>query len=281
MSHARVAVLTCVSMLAFAGNSLLCRLALKSTGIDPASFTSIRILSGALMLWLIVRTRGSAYGLSGNWLSAFSLFCYAACFSFAYVGLPTGTGALLLFGAVQITMIGYGLWRGERLSAWQIVGLVFAFGGLVGLLLPGLTAPPLSKASLMLVAGAAWGVYSLRGQGNQDPSSVTAGNFLRASVFAAGLSAVMLERTSLDAPGVGYAIASGALASGVGYIIWYTALRGLKATSAASVQLSVPVIAAMGAVLLLDEAVTPRLFIASVVILGGIALVIFDRRKTR
>ncbi len=268
-------------MMAFAGNSLLCRLALKSTAIDPASFTSIRILSGALMLWLIVRTRSGAPGLSGNWLSAFSLFCYAACFSFAYAGLPTGTGALLLFGAVQVTMIGYGLWSGERLSTWQIVGLVVAFAGLVGLLLPGLSAPPLREGLLMLAAGAAWGVYSLRGKGTADPARVTAGNFLRAGVFAVGLSAAMLTHASLDAAGIGYAITSGALASGVGYIIWYTALRGLKATSAASVQLSVPVIAAVGAIVLLDEAVTSRLFIASVVILGGIALVILDRRKIR
>ncbi len=281
MSPARVSVLTGVSMMAFAGNSLLCRLALKSTGIDPASFASIRILSGALMLWLIVRARGNAHGLPGNWLSAFSLFCYAACFSFAYAGLPTGTGALLLFGAVQVTMIGYGLWRGERLSAWQIAGLVCAFAGLVGLLLPGLSAPPLREALLMLVAGAAWGIYSLRGKGTQDPARVTAGNFLRSGVFAVALSAVMMTHASFDTAGVGYAITSGALASGVGYIIWYTALRGLTATSAASVQLSVPVIAAVGAIVLLDEPVTLRLFIASVVILGGIALVIFDRRKSR
>lgn len=268
-------------MLAFAGNSLLCRLALKTTGIDPASFASMRILSGALMLWLIVRARGGAHQLPGNWPSAFSLFCYAACFSYAYVGLPTGTGALLLFGAVQVTMIGYGLWSGERLSAWQIVGLVLAFAGLVGLLLPGLSAPPLREAVLMLVAGAAWGVYSLRGRGTQDPARATAGNFLRAGIFAIALSAVTRAHTSLDTAGFAYAITSGALASGVGYIIWYTALRGLKATSAASVQLSVPVIAAVGAIVLLDEAVTPRLLVASIVILGGIGLVIFERRKAR
>lgn len=281
MSHARVLTLTCVAMTAFAGNSLLCRLALKNTGIDPASFTSIRILSGALALWLIVRIRGGAPGTSGNWPSAFALFCYAACFSFAYVGLPAATGALLLFGAVQVTMIGYGLWIGEHLSARQITGLVLAFGGLVGLLLPGLSAPPLREATLMLAAGVAWGIYSLRGRGTQDPIRVTAGNFLRCGGFAVGLSAAMLARTSLDSWGIGYAIASGAFASGVGYAIWYTALRGLKATSAASVQLSVPVIAAVGAIVLLGESMTPRLLVASVVILGGIALVIFDKRKSR
>ena len=281
MSRARILTLTCLAMTAFAGNSLLCRLALKNTGIDPASFTSIRILSGALVLWLIVRVRGGARGTSGNWPSAFALFCYAACFSFAYVGLPAATGALLLFGAVQVTMIGYGLWIGEHLSVRQIAGLVLAFGGLVGLLLPGLSAPPLHEAALMLAAGVAWGIYSLRGKGTQDPTRVTAGNFLRSGVFAVGLSTAMLAQTSLDSAGIGYAIASGALASGVGYAIWYTALRGLKATSAASVQLSVPVIAAVGAIVLLGESMTPRLLVASVVILGGIALVIFNSRKTR
>ncbi|MDR3453653.1 MAG: DMT family transporter [Rhodoferax sp.] len=281
MSHARVLTLTCLAMTAFAGNSLLCRLALKNTGIDPASFTSIRILSGALALWLIVRIRGGTQSTSGNWLSAFALFCYAACFSFAYVGLPAATGALLLFGAVQVTMIGYGLWTGEHLSARQIAGLVLAFGGLVGLVLPGLSAPPLHEAALMLAAGVAWGIYSLRGKGTQDPIRVTAGNFLRSGVFAVGLSVAMLARTSLDSWGIGYAIASGALASGVGYAIWYTALRGLKATSAASVQLSVPVIAAVGAIVLLGESMTPRLLVASIVILGGIALVIFEKRRTR
>lgn len=282
MSRARVFVLTCLAMTAFAGNSLLCRLALKNTGIDPASFTSIRILSGALALWLILRIRGGAHSTPpGNWPSAAALFCYAACFSFAYVGLPAATGALLLFGSVQVTMIGYGLWAGERLSMRQVAGLVFAFGGLIGLLLPGLSAPPLHDATLMLAAGVAWGIYSLRGKGTQDPTRVTSGNFLRSGVFALGLSTVMLAQTSLDSAGIGYAIASGALASGVGYAIWYTALRGLKATSAATVQLSVPVIAAVGAIVLLGESMTPRLLIASVVILGGIALVIFDKRKAQ
>jgi len=274
---ARLLAVTALAMIAFAGNSLLCRAALAHTGIDPASFTTLRLASGALTLWLIARLARGAQTGRGNWPSALALFGYAAGFSFAYVSLPTATGALLLFGAVQATMIGHGLWRGERLRGWQVVGLVLALGGLVGLLLPGLSAPPLAGALLMLGAGVAWGVYSLRGRGAGDPTRVTAGNFLRAAPIAAGLSLVTLGSASLDGAGARYAVASGALASGLGYAIWYTALPALRATSAATVQLSVPVIAAVGGVLLLGESVTPRLVLASVAILGGIALVIVER----
>ena len=283
MSRTRVFVLTLLAMLAFAGNSLLCRAALKSTGIDAASFTAIRIASGAAALWLIVRIRRGPNELAGSWGSALALFAYAAAFSFSYVSLTAATGALLLFGAVQATMIGFGVWAGERLRVRQIGGLLCASGGLVGLLLPGLSAPPLYGSVLMLVAGVAWGVYSLRGKrgsgsgsgsGSGDPLRVTAGNFLRAVAFAAALGIVMLPWASLDRSGVGYAIASGALASGVGYAVWYSALAGLKVTSAATVQLSVPVIAAVGGVLWLGEPVTLRLFMCSAAILGGIALVI-------
>lgn len=280
MSRTRVAALTSLAMIAFAGNSLLCRLALKHTSMDAASFTSIRIVSGALALWLIVMVRGGARGASGSWPSAAALFTYAAGFSFAYLSLSAGTGALLLFGAVQVTMISYGLWAGERLRWRQTAGLILAFGGLVGLLLPGLSAPPLQGSILMLAAGVAWGVYSLRGKGIGDPIRVTGGNFLRAASFAAVLSAATLHWGALDAPGVGYAISSGALASGVGYAIWYTALRGLKATSAATVQLSVPVIAAVGGIIFLNEAVTLRLLVAAATILGGIALVIVENRQS-
>jgi drug/metabolite transporter (DMT)-like permease len=280
MSRPRVAVLTLLAMLAFAGNSLLCRLALKHAAIDPASFTAIRIASGALVLWLIVRVRIGRAKLLGSWPSAFALFVYAAAFSFAYVSLTAATGALLLFGAVQATMIGYGLWRGERLNGRQGVGLVLAGVGLVGLLLPGLSAPPLRGSLLMLAAGVAWGVYSLRGKGSGDPLRATAGNFLRAVVFAAALSFAMLARVSLDGLGVGCAIASGALASGIGYAIWYSALPGLKVTSAATVQLSVPVIAAVGGVALLGEPLTVRLVLAAVAVLAGIALVIVQKQRT-
>lgn len=276
MPRSRVLMLTALAMLAFAGNSLLCRLALTGTTIDAASFTTVRIVSGALMLWLIVSLRG-ARRLAGSWPSALALFAYAAGFSLAYIRLPAATGALLLFGAVQATMIGYGFWTGERLRARQVVGLICAVAGLVGLLLPGLSAPPLHSAALMIGAGIAWGIYSLRGRGGGDPAAATAGNFVRAVPLAAALSLVMLPRMSIDVAGVEYAIASGALASGVGYAIWYTALKGLPAASAATVQLSVPVIATIGGVVLLGEHVTARIVIASVAILGGIALVILDK----
>lgn len=270
---------TLIAMLAFAGNSLLCRVALRDTAIDPASFTTLRIVSGALVLWLIVRWRGEAQSAAGtgNWVSACALFFYAAAFSYAYVGLATGTGALLLFGAVQATMIGVGLWRGERLGAVQTVGLILACAGLVGLLLPGLSAPPWGSALLMLASGVAWGVYSLRGKGAGDPTRVTAGNFVRATVPAAVLTLATLPLVRLDLAGSAYAIVSGALTSGIGYAIWYAALRHLRATTASTVQLSVPVIAALGGTMLLAEPLTGRLLWASAAVLGGIALVILRK----
>ena len=278
MSYARTIGLTSLAMLAFAGNSLLCRVALKETAIDPASFTAIRLVSGALILWLVVRLKQGAPRGKGNWSSAFALFVYAAGFSFAYISLPAGSGALLLFGAVQATMIGYALWKGERLRGLQTIGVLLAIGGLAGLLLPGLSAPPLKGALLMIGAGIAWGVYSLRGKGRGDPTRVTAGNFMRAVPITLVLSLLMIDFVSVDAAGFYYAVASGALASGLGYAIWYTALPWLKNTSAASVQLSVPVIAALGGVVFLGEPVTLRLILASVAILGGIALVIVRKR---
>lgn len=275
MSRTPTLLLAGLALLAFAGNSLLCRLALKHTGIDPASFTSVRIFSGALTLWLITHSRnsGSSASGAGNWPSALALFVYAAGFSYAYVSLAAATGALLLFGAVQATMIGYGLWLGERLLLRQWLGLLCAFAGLAGLLLPGLSAPPALGAALMLGAGVAWGVYSLRGKAAGDPTRVTSGNFLRAVPMAALLSLVTVRWSAVDLPGLGYALASGALASGVGYAVWYTALRGLQATSAATLQLSVPVLAALGGIVFLGESVTVRLLLASAAILGGIALV--------
>lgn len=279
MSHKKTVALTALAMIAFAGNSLLCRVALAHTAIDAASFTSIRLLSGALVLWLIIQSKGEKIGAAGSWTSALALFAYAAGFSFAYVSLSAATGTLLLFGAVQTTMISYGLWKGERLKGLQLAGLALAFGGLFGLLLPGLSAPPLTASMLMIGAGIAWGIYSLRAKGAANPTQITAGNFVRAVPFAAALSIIMLSRVSLDGYGIMYAVASGGLASGVGYAIWYTALRGLKATSAATVQLSVPVIAAVGGALFLGEAITLRLLIASVAILGGIALITLRRNR--
>ncbi len=279
MSYARIAALTSWAMVAFASNSLLCRVALKYTSIDAASFTLIRLTSGAVVLWLIVRISRGAQTGRGNWPSALALFVYAAGFSFAYVSLPASTGTLLLFGAVQVTMIGHGLWSGERLRKPQLVGLALALGGLVGLLLPGLSAPPLPGSLLMLSAGVAWGAYSLRGKGAGDPTRVTAGNFLRAVPIAAALSLLMHSGASFDSAGVLYAMASGAVASGIGYAIWYAALPGLKATSAATVQLSVPVIAAMGGIIFLGETLNLHLILASVAILGGIALVILEKHN--
>jgi drug/metabolite transporter (DMT)-like permease len=280
MSYARTIILTSLAMIAFAGNSLLCRLALKHTSIDAASFTTIRLISGAVMLWLVVRIRGGTHAGGGNWLSASALFVYASGFSFAYMSLSAATGALLLFGAVQVTMIGYGVWSGERLLRLQLVGFMLAFGGLVGLLLPGLSAPPLYGSILMLCAGAAWGIYSLRGRGAGDPIKVTAGNFLRAVPIAVTMSILMFHGTFLNNPGFWYAVSSGALSSGIGYAIWYTALPGLKATNAAIVQLSVPVIAALGGIIFLGEPISLRLVLASVAILGGIALVILEKQHS-
>jgi len=274
---ARVFFLTLMAMTAFAGNSLLCRLALKETNIDAASFTFIRIVSGAVALWLIVRMRGRSLEKAGSWISAAALFAYAAGFSFAYLSLPAGTGALLLFGAVQATMIIWALRSGERLSVRQSIGLALALAGLVALVFPGLSAPPLGGSVLMFGAGIAWGVYSLRGKKAGDPASATAGNFLRAVPMAAALTLAFLPWSRLDPAGIGYAIVSGAIASGVGYAIWYTALPNLRRATAASVQLIAPVLAAAGGIVFLRESITLRFLLASVAVLGGIALVVRER----
>ena len=272
-------------MIAFASNSLLCRLALKQTSIDAASFTFIRIFSGAAALWLIMRIRRGLMVertasplVEGNWWSALALFAYAAAFSFAYRNLTAATGALLLFGAVQATMIFWGLRKGERLHAIQIVGLVLAVSGLVVLLFPGLSAPPFSGSILMLGAGVAWGIYSLRGKQSGNAVAATAGNFLRAVPLAAFVSIIMFPWAHIDRAGIGYAVVSGAIASGLGYVIWYTTLPHLKAANAATVQLSVPVLAATGGILLLGEPLTLRYLFASIAVLGGIALVVIEKR---
>lgn len=280
-------------MIAFASNSLLCRLALKQTSIDAATFTLIRIISGALTLWLIVRARcflivnrsssplvaRSSVLRYGTWPSAVALFTYAAAFSFAYINLSAGTGALLLFGAVQVTMILWGLQQGERFGAVQVVGFVIAITGLAVLVFPGLSAPPLLGSILMAAAGVAWGVYSIRGKAVDDPVTSTAGNFLRAVPFAAAVSVLLFFRSRADQAGIFYAVISGAVTSGLGYLIWYSALSGLKATSAATVQLSVPVLAAAGGIIFLHEPASLRYILASLAVLGGIFLVIIERRQ--
>ncbi|RMH85561.1 EamA family transporter [Pseudomonas sp. AOB-7] len=275
----RILLLTALAMLAFAGNSLLCRLALRETAIDAASFTAIRLACGALTLWLLLRLRTVRQPMAGNWPGALALFAYAAAFSFAYLQLDTGVGALLLFGAVQLSMLLWGLWRGERLGLAASLGTALAAGGLLALLLPGASAPPLAAALLMLLAGIAWGGYSLLGRGQGDPLAVTAGNFLRAAPLALLLALTLLPRLSWDGAGLCYALLSGALTSGVGYAIWYSALPGLRASQAATVQLSVPILAALGGALLLGEALSLRLLLSAGAVLGGIALVLGSRQR--
>ncbi len=266
-----------IAMLAFAGNSVLCRLALVNTGIDAASFTVLRIVSGAIVLWLLVVLRKRARPASGNWAGALALTIYAAAFSFAYIQLDTGTGALLLFGAVQLSMLAFGLVRGERLSTAATAGLVLATVGVLVLLLPGSTAPPLGSALIMLLSGLAWGAYSLLGRGAVDPLAETADNFLRSVPLVLLLALPFVGQIRWDATGALYAILSGALTSGLGYAIWYSALRGLGAMQAASLQLSVPILAAIAGVLLLSEPLSVRMLIAAVAVIGGLAIVLKAR----
>jgi drug/metabolite transporter (DMT)-like permease len=275
---ARTSGLTALALLAFAGNSILCRMALGHSLIDPAGFTAVRIGSGAATLWLLSAVRsGGIPRLAGHWASATALFAYAAAFSLAYVSLDAGTGALILFGAVQLTMILWGLRSGERPRAAEWVGLMLALAGLLVLVRPGLAAPDPGGAMLMALAGVAWGVYSLRGRRSSEPLRNTAGNFVFAVPAALLLMLVVGDRTTWTLPGVSFAVASGALASGAGYAIWYAALPALTATRAALVQLSVPVLAAAGGVLLLSEAIPLRLPVAAALVLGGVALAVTAR----
>jgi len=270
--------LTALALLAFAGNSILCRMALGGTLIDPAGFTAVRLGSGALGLWLLVafRSRGLPR-LAGQWGSAAALFVYAAAFSLAYVSLSAGTGALILFGAVQLTMILAGLRAGERPRPAEWIGLALALLGIFVLVRPGLTAPEPTGSALMAAAGVAWGVYSLRGRSSKEPLRTTAGNFLLTVPAAAVLVLLAGGAGTWTAPGALLAAASGALASGAGYAIWYAALPGLTATRAALVQLLVPVLAAGGGVALLSETIPLRLPIAAALVLGGVALAVTSR----
>ncbi len=268
---------TLVTMIAFAANSLLCRMALKETGIDAASFTTLRLLAGAAMLWLLMRVQRQAPLQHGSWRSALALFLYAATLSYAYRTINTGAGALMLFGAVQATMLIAGFRAGERLRGWQTVGFVAAVSGLLVLVLPGVEAPALGDAVLMLASGVAWGVYSLWGRGQPHPAAATAGNFLRAVPFTLLLSLLALPWMQLDTRGIAYAVLSGAVTSALGYVLWYRVLQHMRAMTASTVQLSAPVLAALGGIAFLDEALTRDLLIASVLIIGGIWLVLQRR----
>jgi len=272
-------LLTAFALIAFAANSILCRMALGNGAIDPASFSTIRLVSGAVVLWLIVKASPGvkADKHPGSWWSASMLFLYAVAFSFAYVSLNAGMGALILFGAVQATMITAGIIKGERPHILTWCGLLIALAGLVYLVLPGLEAPSFSGAALMTIAGFAWGAYSLRGLGSTDPVAVTGSNFLRSVPMTAVISLIMLPFFKLSMEGVLLAALSGGLTSGIGYVVWYAALRNLSATRAAMLQLLVPVIAAVGGVLLLSELVTLRMILAGILIIGGVGLTLKAR----
>ncbi|HEX7026949.1 MAG TPA: DMT family transporter [Gammaproteobacteria bacterium] len=276
-------VLTALALIAFAANSVLCRLALGGNSIDAASFTVIRLLAGAITLALILciaRKRKNPF-MGGRWPAAFMLFLYAITFSYAYVSLDTGTGALILFGSVQITMILAGLLSGVRLHMIEWAGVLIAFGGFVYLVLPGVTAPSMSGFLLMTLAGIAWGMYTLKGKDSRDPLADTAGNFVQTLPFIIVLAFVTVKQTQFSTPGVIYAVLSGAIASGLGYTIWYTALGGLSGTLAAVVQLLVPVIAAAGGVLFMSEVVSLRLTLSAILVLGGILMVTLGRSHVK
>jgi drug/metabolite transporter (DMT)-like permease len=262
------------ALLAFAANSVLCRMALRQAHIDPASFMSIRLLSGAATLWLLVRRRAGRTALGGNWVSAGALIVYAIAFTFAYVGLTAGTGAVLLFGAVQVVMIAAGFRAGERIDRTIVSGWLTAVAGLILLLLPGISAPPAADAILMLTAGVAWGLYSLHGRLSTDALADTAGNFMRVVPATLLVSTLFWAQRSADTQGVVLAMLSGALASGVGYAAWYTALPKLGAIAAANAQLAVPVIAALAGVVLFGEPITARLAVSSALVLGGSAVAV-------
>lgn len=273
----RIVLLTALAMLAFAANSILARLALADGAIDPASYTLLRLVAGALMLGLLAWRPGRKIG--GNWWSGAALFAYASAFSFAYLALNTGTGAVILFACVQASMIGWGLYKGDRPAVLEWAGLIVAFGALVWLVSPGISAPDPLGALLMASAGVAWGIYSLRGRNAHDPLQTTCGNFIRAVPFALVLSVMAMAQVQASFFGIVLAILSGAVTSGLGYALWYRVLKDLKSTQAAIVQLSVPAIAAIGGVSLSGETLSLRFVISCVLILGGVALAILARQS--
>lgn len=279
-SALKTILLTLIALIAFAGNSVLCRLALYDDVIDPVSFTSLRLLSGIIFLFLLfsLQSRDKIYLKGGSWTSSFYLFIYALSFSFAYISLDTGTGALILFAFVQVTMIITGLVKGQRLIFLEWLGLCLAFIGLTLLLLPGASAPPLLGFTLMAISGIAWGFYTLAGQGSQNPLNQTLNNFVKTLPFVLVLCSLAYEHIQLSEKGIILAVVSGALTSGLGYAIWYAALKNLSITNAAIIQLSVPIISAFGGVIFLDEIISKRLIICSILVLGGVLLVIVGKR---
>ncbi len=275
----KTSLLTGVALMAFAANSVLCRMALGEKEIDAASFTVIRLLSGALVLLIILKANNKSKGLppKGSWLASLMLFIYAITFSFAYITLDTGTGALILFGSVQITMVLLSIVSGNRLHITEWIGVLCAFLGFMYLVFPGVTAPSVTGFSLMATAGIAWGIYTLKGQGTENPLIDTAYNFLRTVPFVLVVALVTIKGASYSLEGILLAVLSGGIASGIGYTIWYAALGGLSVTQAAVVQLLVPVIAAWGGVLFVAEAITFRLLLSAMMILGGILIVVLGR----
>jgi len=272
---------TSFALVCFALNSLLCRLALGAEAIDAASFTTVRLISGAIALLIINLFFGKKelQTKSSNWVSAFFLFAYAVCFSFAYLNLTTGTGALILFGSVQTTMITLALVSGERPRILEWIGLILALSGLIYLVFPSLSAPPLASSVLMTTAGIAWGFYTLRGKGSTNPLAETTGNFVRAVPFVILVSLPFLSQIHLSQKGIVLAVLSGAVASGIGYSVWYSVLKFHTATRAAILQLSVPALAGIGGVIILSEVVSRRLLFSTILILGGIGLAILGKQK--
>lgn len=279
MSQLRIILITLLSLLAFAANSLITRFALQETSIDEASFIMLRVVSGALFLWLYLsfKKNNKAYE-SGTWFAAFSLFIYAVSFTYGYGLIAAGTGALLLFGAVQITMTIVGYREGERLNVMQILGFVLAIIGLIILMLPGISSPSFMGVLLMCISGIAWSIYTLQGRGATNPAASTAGNFIKAAPMAILLWLIVYLSTNdtinLASDGIIYALLSGIITSGIGYIIWYSVLPQLKATQAAIVQLSVPLLVTLVGDLLLNESITMRVILASAAILLGTFLVL-------
>ncbi|MBA6417950.1 DMT family transporter [Colwellia sp. 6M3] len=284
-TYVKIIASTVFALFAFAANSVLCRLALGTNAIDATSFTTIRLLSGIAILFVLIQltrliqkpTKDLKLQSKGSWLSAAMLFIYAVAFSFGYISLDTGTGALILFGAVQITMILSNVVSGNKLHMSEWLGLALAFTGFVYLIMPSVTTPSLTGFVLMSISGMAWAFYTLLGRKSKNALNDTAFNFLRTVPFIFILMVFSLDSLHVSSLGIMLAILSGAIASGVGYFVWYIALAGLSVTQAAVLQLFVPIIAALGGVIFTSELITVRLIESSALVLGGILMVILGR----